>query len=295
MGTSTHIYDVSGKAAAFVTSSCTLVDGGAEERKSSAEEEAADADGEQNVAIFNHGGTRLATGGTDGVVRVWKLTAGRSVSLAWLRSCQEHSKAVVALSYNRSGSTLASASADGTVKLWRVLDGACVQTLPHGVSSGKRMAPMACLFHGNDTLYVVTTGPKQATYLARWTLDAVSSEWKPSAAKCISKRSAAAVCLSQDGRLLGAGFSDGAVAIYSARHGDCMRTVEKAHELPVSSVTFVAVEGGVVLVAGSVDWTVSATRPHSSQLFAAKPTAAARTFTLVALVLLVLLFCMFVL
>ena len=73
---------------------------------------------------FNPDGTTLATGGTDGTVRLWDVKTGTET-----RVLTGHSRWVTSVAFSPDGSTLASGSWDKTVRLWHATTGAHTFTL----------------------------------------------------------------------------------------------------------------------------------------------------------------------
>ncbi len=62
--------------------------------------------------------SRIATGGEDGIVRLWEISTGKLTAL-----CRGHALKVLGLAFRRDSQRLASASADGTVRQWDATTG----------------------------------------------------------------------------------------------------------------------------------------------------------------------------
>ncbi len=63
--------------------------------------------------VFSPDGTRIATGGEDGVTRLWDTSSG-----ALLTQCRGHTLKVFSVAFRPDGLRLATTSADGTVRQW---------------------------------------------------------------------------------------------------------------------------------------------------------------------------------
>jgi WD40 repeat protein/predicted Ser/Thr protein kinase len=67
---------------------------------------------------FSPDGTRLATGGEDGMTRLWDTSTGTMTAL-----CQGHTRKVFSVAFRPDGLRLATSSADGTVRQWNSATG----------------------------------------------------------------------------------------------------------------------------------------------------------------------------
>ena len=65
------------------------------------------------ATAFSPDGTRLASAGEDGAVKVWNVADGSQV-----RHYRGHTSSVTAVAFSHDGKKLASSSEDGTVKVW---------------------------------------------------------------------------------------------------------------------------------------------------------------------------------
>ena len=68
--------------------------------------------------VFSPDGTRLATGGEDGVTRLWDTSTGTMTA-----QCQAHTRKVFSVAFRPDGLRLATSSADGTVRQWNFATG----------------------------------------------------------------------------------------------------------------------------------------------------------------------------
>jgi WD40 repeat protein len=144
------------------------------------------ADASERSAVAHEGGTfaldvsadgsMLATGGADGVVRIWN-----AADLSAATTLDGHEGEVRDVAFNPDGSLLASASADKTVRLWDINAGEplAVLTSHSQAVSGVAFSP--------DGAHVVSTGyvrndeePRVEGHVVLWRIgeDEPATEWR---------------------------------------------------------------------------------------------------------------------
>src|SRR5204863_5987220 len=77
-------------------------------------------------AQFNHQGTVVATGSTNGRVVLWDAGTGA------LLQCLQHDREVTGISFSPDDRLVATSSADGTVAVWDTASGLQVKRIPLG-------------------------------------------------------------------------------------------------------------------------------------------------------------------
>jgi eukaryotic-like serine/threonine-protein kinase len=72
---------------------------------------------------FNADGTRIATGGEDGLTRLWDTSTGRLIA-----ECRGHTRKVLSVAFRPDGRRFVTTSADGTVRQWDPVTGREVES-----------------------------------------------------------------------------------------------------------------------------------------------------------------------
>ncbi|RYO77156.1 hypothetical protein DL764_010237 [Monosporascus ibericus] len=138
-----------------------------------------------NSVAFSGDGSRLASGSTDGTVKVWDAATG-----ACLSTLTGHGDYVRSVAFSADGSRLASGSYDGTVKVWDAATGACLSTLTG---------------HGGQVHSVAFSG--DGSRLASGSDDRTVKVWDAATGACLSTltghgRLVSSVAFSADGNYL---------------------------------------------------------------------------------------------
>jgi WD40 repeat protein/transcriptional regulator with XRE-family HTH domain len=226
---------------------------------------------------FSPDGKVLATGDTNGEVRLYQVSDGRQLlslkgHTAWIwsvtfspdghliasgsddqrvkiwdtntgacfKTLEGHMSAVRSVAFSSDGQILASASEDRTVRLWNVDKGDCVQTLK-------------C-----DSEMLSVSISSQDCILATGSKDEKIRLWNISTGQCIKILDGHmgwvwSVAFSPDGQILASGCHDKTVKLWNVSIGQCLQTIH-AHTDWVHSVAFSS--DGRTLASGSEDQTV---------------------------------------
>ncbi len=196
------------------------------------------------AVAFSPDGKLLATGDSNGEVRLWQVADAQP-----LLTFQGHTSWVFSVAWSPDGQTIASGSYDQTVRLWDVNRGQCLKTL-----SG-----------GNSVLSVAWSPDGQT--LASGSYDQTVTLWDAKIGSCLKTLPGHtnwvfSVAWSPDGQTVASGSNDQTVRLWDAKQGKCLKTLE-GHSNWVRSVAWSP--DGQTLATGSYDQTVKLWDAHSGQ------------------------------
>ncbi|MFN0051499.1 MAG: sterol desaturase family protein [Planctomycetales bacterium] len=188
---------------------------------------------------FSGDGTTLASGGTDRIIQVRKLTDPSDP--AEPTTISGHRGGILSLALNHDGRKIASGSIDGSVRLWDGPTGPRCHTICEGIGVLPKVSLSA------DGSGLCSTFRKTVTW---WT---PRTKGEP---QSIGSHTALATCvaLSQDGRRGAAGFADGALWIWNCHTLNDARQLLDARQSPGHGDAIVGVAlnpDGSRLVSGS--------------------------------------------
>ncbi len=183
---------------------------------------------------FSSDNQLLATGHSDGEIRLWEIETGQII---W--SVKGHSSSVLTLAFSSVSSNnliakenarktpemLVSGSFDKTIKLWNISTGKLSQTL-----SGHQDAVWSVAFSPNGEQLASCSSDRT---LKIWNSDTGKEQ------QTLRGHTAAVttLCYSPDGKLIASGSEDLSLRLWETQSGQCLQTLN-GHTTQISSVTF---------------------------------------------------------
>ncbi|MEG3987473.1 NACHT domain-containing protein [Microcoleus sp. S28C3] len=186
--------------------------------------------------IFSPDGKLLATGDTDGIVRLWEASTGREIL-----TCKGHTNVVESVAFSPDGKILASASYDKTIELWDVKTGECLKVL-----QGHTESVMSVTFNPDGNI------------LASGSFDRTIRLWDIRTGECLKilldhTKVVLSVVFHPVDEMLASGSGDNTVRLWNLGTGECLKILH-GHTKNVFSVAFNS--AGEILASGSGDKTM---------------------------------------
>lgn len=196
-----------------------------------------------SVAL-NSEGQLLASGGQDGIVKIWSITTDISINCHSLpHPSQKHYAPIRAVTFSADSKFLATGSEDKTIKIWSVETGECLHTL-----EGHQERVGGVTFSPNGQL------------LASGSADKTIKIWSVDTGKCLHTLTGHQdwvwqVAFSSDGQLLASGSGDKTIKIWSIIEGEYQNIdTLTGHESWIWSIAFSP--DGQYIASGSEDFTL---------------------------------------
>jgi WD40 repeat protein/transcriptional regulator with XRE-family HTH domain len=223
-------------------------------------------------------GTVLATGGTDGAVRLWRITDGK---LLWIG--RGHNHWVFSLTFSRDQTKIISGSPDATLRVWDVatgeqlnlwrntgdeittldcslenilvIGGSAPQSTLIDIETGKHLR--ALQGHGGSRILAVAFSPDGRTVLTGST-DHTLKLWEVETGNCLQTfvghiDGVRSVAFSPDGKTIASGSIDRTIKLWQIETGNCIGTLT-AHQGMILDLAFSP--GGSILTSASMDRTL---------------------------------------
>ncbi|MEG4346130.1 NACHT domain-containing protein [Microcoleus sp. A003_D6] len=192
--------------------------------------------GSVRSVIFSPDGKLLATGDSDGVVRLWEASSCREIL-----TCKGHTNIVESVAFSPDGKILASGSYDKTIRLWDASSGECLKVL-----QGHSESVMSVTFNPDGNI------------LASGSFDRTIRLWNIYTGECFKildchTKVVLSLAFHPAGEMLASGSGDQTVRVWNIGTGECLKILH-GHTKNVFSVAFNA--AGEILASGSGDKTV---------------------------------------
>ncbi|XP_061996515.1 SEC12-like protein 1 [Rosa rugosa] len=174
--------------------------------------------GPQKCLAFSVDGSKLATGGLDGHMRILEWP-----SLSIILDEPKAHNSVRDMDFSLDSEFLASTSTDGSARIWKTEDGVPVTTLTR---DSDEKIELCCFSKDGTKPFLFCTVQKGAKALTSvWDI----STWKKIGHKRLLKKSAAVMSVSKDGKYLALGSKDGDICVVEVKKMEICHWSKRLH------------------------------------------------------------------
>ena len=189
--------------------------------------------GSVNSVAYSPDGKLLASGGSDGVIKLWHVPTGSE-----LRALSGHADAVRSVAFSPDGKVIASGSADQTIILWDALSGRQLRSL-----KGHTAGILSIAFNSNGQTLASSADDQK---IKVWDIATGAEKRELSG----HERTVTALAYSPDGKLLASASADKTIRLWDAESGAPRLTINT--KLFLRALAFSP--DGQTLASGSQDY-----------------------------------------
>lgn len=216
----------------------------------------------QNVASGSPSGDLIATGGTDGVVKLHRV-ANKAQAPTLALECRvdpplsDKQKEVLELDFSDDGKLFLSVDRSGCCRVWSAGTGvqtACIKfdvpgsPEPIGGWLIRQARFVPGIHEGAPGIVVGASGMRGPCYVVLYSIDG-----KRLRALLLGKMPLRSLCVSPAGKMCAVCLSNGEKRVYSLPRLKCLKQMKDAHDMPAPALAFI---GDATVVSASGDYTI---------------------------------------
>ena len=192
----------------------------------------------QRVVRISRTGNVMATGGTDGHVRLWHFP-----QMTQMHDLEAHSKEIDDIDFCSKGKQMATVAKDGKLVIWNVTNGTKIKELTWSPSSGAKSVFKRCRYRPTvadappsspqQFLFTLSNSLLTHGFLQLWNVELGQVDKLITYTETLSE-----LAVSDDGKFVAVGTMSGTVDMFIAFSLQRVLHVPGAHEIFVTSLEF---------------------------------------------------------